>query len=270
LAIRVGCEFTWRPEILTEAVFQVEPRPDGPQLVCQEWATEPMLRSRCYTDRFGNICRRMELPPGKVTIRYDALAVVDDAIDDADQDAVELAPQDLPDDVISFTLPSRFCHPELLADAAWQHFGAMAPGYRRVQAICQFVHDHVKFQAGASSPTTTAVDIYRAQTGVCRDFAHLMITFCRALNIPARYAFGYLPDIGVPVSDDPMDFCAWTEIFLGGRWYTFDPRNNARRAGRVLIGRGRDAVDVAMVTAIGGAELVTMLVWAQERTEAAG
>jgi transglutaminase-like putative cysteine protease len=264
LTIDVGCEFTWTPEVPTAAVFQVEPRPDGPQLVRQEWTTDPLLRSRCYTDRFGNICRRLVLPPPNATIAFHARALVDDGVDDADPGAAELAPQDLPDDVIAFTLPSRFCHPEVLADAAWEHFGTVAPGYRRVQAICDFVHHHLKFSAGASSPMTTAVDVYRSQTGVCRDFAHLMITLCRALNIPARYAFGYLPDIGVPEPYDPMDFCAWTEVFLGGRWYTFDPRNNALRAGRVLIGRGRDAVDVAMVTAFGGAELVTMQVWADE------
>lgn len=250
--------------MVTAAIFQVEPRPDGAQLIRQEWTTVPTLRSRCYTDRFGNICRRFALPPGDVRVRYDALAVVDDGVDDADEYATEVSPMNLPDEVVPFTLPSRFCHPEILADAAWQHFGHLLPGYRRVQSICDFVHSYVKFEAGSSSPTTTAVDVYHSQTGVCRDFAHLMITLCRALNIPARYVFGYLPDIGVPAPCDPMDFCAWTEVFLGNRWYIFDPRNNARRAGRVLIGRGRDAVDVAMVTAFGGAELVTMEVWADQ------
>lgn len=263
LTVRVGCEFTWKPEVLTEAVFQVEPRSDGPHLIRQSWTTSPFLPSRIYTDSFGNTCRRMALTPGDVSIGYLADAVVPDGIDAADLDAPEVSPVDLPDNVLDFTLPSRFCHSEVLADAAWEHFGALPPGYRRVQSIADFVHDHVKFSPGSSAPTTTAVDVYNSQKGVCRDFAHLMITFCRALNIPARYAFGYLPDIGVPVSDDPMDFCAWTEVFLGGQWYTFDPRNNLRRAGRVLIGRGRDAVDVAMVTAFGGAQLVTMLVVAE-------
>jgi len=145
---------------------------------------------------------------------------------------------------------------------AWELFGATEPGGARVQAICDWVHDNIAFQYGTSNPLTTAVDVLEQRKGVCRDLAHVAITFCRALNIPARYVFGYLPDIYVPPNPAPMDFAAWMEVYLGDRWWTFDPRNNERRVGRVLIGRGRDALDVAMLTTFGPAVFRSMAVWA--------
>jgi transglutaminase-like putative cysteine protease len=163
-----------------------------------------------------------------------------------------------------YLLPSRFCLSDLLYDKAWELFGATDVGYPRAQAVSDWVHEHVTWQGNASSPTTTAANVLESGAGVCRDFAHLGITFLRALNMPARYVFGYLPDIGVPDPGVPMDFCAWLEVYLGGRWFTFDPRNNQRRTGRVVIGRGRDALDVAMVTSYGGAALETLTVWADE------
>ena len=147
---------------------------------------------------------------------------------------------------------------------AWQLFGGIDSGWGRVQAICDWVHGNIRFQYGTSNSLTTAADVCSAGVGVCRDFAHLAVTFCRALNIPARYVFGYLPDIGVPPPDAPMDFCAWMEVYLGGRWWTFDPRNNQPRIGRVLVGRGRDALDVAMLTTYGSPRLKKMTVWADE------
>ncbi len=266
LTLGVGCTFVWKSEIATASVLQVEPRTDGPEVVRQEWSTQPRVGSRSYIDRFGNTCRRLVFPPGDLTLTYDADVLVSSDIDERDFYAPEVAPADLPDDALAFTLPSRFCQSDVLGDAAWKHFGHLAPGQSRVQAVCDFVHHHLTFRAGSSLPTTSAVDVYQSAEGVCRDFAHLMITFLRALNIPARYAFGYLPDIGIPPPYEPMDFCAWTEVYLGGRWYTYDPRNNMPRAGRVLIGRGRDAVDVAMVTSYGGPELVEMTVRAELRT----
>ena len=166
--------------------------------------------------------------------------------------------------MLSYTLPSRFCPSDELGEIAWELFGTVPQGWGRVQAISDWVHGEVSFGYGSSSPTTTAVDVLAARAGVCRDFAHLGITLCRALSIPARYAFGYLPDIGVPPSDAPMDFAAWMEVFLGGRWWTFDPRNGVPRVGRVLIGRGRDALDVAMVSTFGKVELDSMVVWADQ------
>jgi transglutaminase-like putative cysteine protease len=158
----------------------------------------------------------------------------------------------LPDGVLCFVMPSRFCLPDELGHEAWQRFGALDPGWGRVQAIVDYVHGYLEFVPGASNPWTTAGDAYRAGQGVCRDFAHLAITFCRALNIPARYVFGYLPEIGIPAGPpEAMDFAAWFEVYLDGRWRTFDARNNRPRTGRVVVGRGRDAVDVALTTSFG-------------------
>ena len=163
-------------------------------------------------------------------------------------------------------MPSRYCLSDVLADEAWTRFGGLTPGYGRVQAICDYVHNHLTFQYGSSTPLSTAADVNLAGCGVCRDFTHLAISFCRALNIPARYVFGYLPDLDVPLDPNPMDFAAWMEVWLGDRWWTFDPRNNIRRKGRIVIGRGRDALDVAMATTYGGPLLESMVVQAEEVT----
>jgi transglutaminase-like putative cysteine protease len=152
----------------------------------------------------------------------------------------------------------------VLHDPAWELFGAVEPGWPRVQAVCDWVHDHIRFDGAASSPLTTAYDVWQSRAGVCRDFTQLGITLCRALNVPARYVAGYLPDIGVIPPDSPMDFCSWFEAWLDGRWWTFDPRNNVPRIGRVVIARGRDALDAAMVTTWGSAQLQVMTVWADE------
>jgi transglutaminase-like putative cysteine protease len=197
-------------------------------------------------------------------LRYEAVVSVPDATEPADLDARELPVAELPDEALLYTLPSRYVSSDVLADEAWQLFGALPPGYRRVQAICDHVNGSLRFAYGSSTSTTTAADARAAGVGVCRDFTHLAISYCRALNIPARYVFGYLPDLDVDPLPEPMDFAAWMEVLLDGGWWTFDPRNNRRRKGRVLIGRGRDAVDVAMLTTYGGAVLRRMDVWAEE------
>jgi transglutaminase-like putative cysteine protease len=263
--VHVGCEFVQRAQIPTHAVLQVEPRTDGDfQMVDARWDEQTSAASRTYVDVLGNVCRRLTLPAGRSVTRFDAHADVSPKEDGVDAGAVEVPPEALPDTVLSYTLPSRFCPSDELGDIAWELFGAVPQGWSRVQTISDWVHENVAFRYGGSASTATAVDVLTARAGVCRDFAHLGVALCRALSIPARYAFGYLPDIGVPPPDDPMDFCAWMEVFLGGRWWTFDPRNGARRIGRVLIGRGRDALDVAMVSTFGTVELESMLVWADE------
>lgn len=263
MRVGVGCEFVQVAVVPTHAVLQVEPRLDAGTLVTDEVWSATMVTST-YLDGFGNRCRRLTLPVGTSTLVYRGVAVVSGCLDAEDTVAAEITPGDLPDDTLVYTLPSRFCPSDELADAAWELFSGVPPGWGRVQAICDWVHAEISFGYGTSSPTKTAADVYGDRRGVCRDFAHLAVTFCRALNIPARYVFGYLPDVGVAASADPMDFAAWTEVFLGGSWWTFDPRNNERRAGRVLIGRGRDATDVAMVTTFGAPELQSMTVWADE------
>ena len=265
MRVRVGCEFVHNLDAPVHAVVQVEPRFDGPfRLRSERWSPEPDLASSKYIDAFGNLCRRIDLPAGRSVLRYDAVVEVAREADPAWPAAPEVAPSDLPDEALAFTLPSRLCPSDELASAAFERFGDVAPGWDRVQAINDWVHAEVGFSFGSGTPVTTAADVLHARKGVCRDFAHLAITFCRALRIPARYVFGYLPDIDVEPAEEPMDFCAWMEVFLGGSWWTFDPRNNRRRIGRVLIGRGRDALDVAMLTTFGAAPLQSMVVWADE------
>jgi transglutaminase-like putative cysteine protease len=265
--LRVGCEFRYTAEVETEAVFQVQPLTGGPATVGRAgWETEPPLHRHSYADSYGNVCQRLRLPAGKSRLRYDALVAVPDATEAVDLDAREIPPAQLPDETLPYTLPSRYCLPDVLGDEAWSLFGSVPPGYRRVAAICEHVHGALRFEYGSSSPTTTAAEAYAAGVGVCRDFAHVAISFCRALSIPTRYVFGYLPDLDLPPAPEPMDFAAWLEVYLDGSWWTFDPRNNSTRKGRVLIGRGRDAVDVAMVTTFGGPLLDQMEVWAEEVT----
>lgn len=265
MLVRVGCSFVHVATIPTHAVLQVEPRPDlGATVVEETWNNDPPAMGSTYLDLYGNLCRRLTIPDGHSSLNYDALVEVDSSPDPVRVEAREVAADELPADALVFTLPSRYCPSDELADAAWSLFGSVDPGWNRVQAIGDWVHDTVEYTSGSSTPLTTAVDVYKARAGVCRDFAHLAVTFCRALSIPARYAVGYLPDIGVTPPDEPMDFCAWTEVFLDDRWWTFDPRNNVPRIGRVLIGCGRDALDVAMITAFGGVGLETMAVRADE------
>lgn len=232
----------------------------------ESWEVKPEAALTEFTDLFGNANRRVVLGVGDARLRYDAVVEVPDLVDDLGEGAPQHPIEELPGHVTHFLLPSRYCVSDLLMPTAWELFGGTAPGWSRAQAISDRVHDHLGFEYGASDPQTTAKDAWDRQRGVCRDFAHLFIAFCRAMNVPARYVFGYLPDIGVEPPDDPMDFCAWAEVYLGGRWWTFDPRNNRRRVGRVVIGRGRDAVDVAMVTSWGPATLREMEVWADQVT----
>ena len=263
--MRVGCEFIHDAEVATPAVFQVTPLGvDGVSVTRERWRIEPRSPLREYRDVYSNRCHRLTLPAGRSRVAYDAVVRVPDAAEEADETAPEVAPGELPDQVLIYLTPSRYCLPDVLADEAWARFGGLPRGYRRVQAVCQYVHDHLEFAYGSSSPTSTAVDVNAAGYGVCRDFTHLAITFCRALNIPARYVFGYLPEWDASPDPSPPDFAAWMQVWLGDRWWTFDPRNNVRRKGRILIGRGRDASDVAMVTSFGRPILQSMTVIAEQ------
>lgn len=261
--LRVGCDFTYEASAPTPAVFQVQPSASSwVELRSEAWSSTPPMALRSYVDLYDNPCTRVVLPVGVSSFRYTAEVVVPDSVEDSDVTAREIAPDDLPDHALVYTLPSRYCLPDVLGDEAWERFGAHEPGYARVQAICDHVHSHLTFAYGSSTPWTTAADVNSTRFGVCRDFTHLAISLCRALNIPARYVFGYLPHLDVPDDGAEMDFAAWMEVWLEDRWWTFDPRNNVRRKGRVVIGRGRDAADVAMATTFGGPELLTMTVHA--------
>lgn len=263
----LGSSFRFSATAPTAAVFITEPESsDRVQISNGGWKISPNLASTTYRDSFGNLCRRLVLPVGITTLSWRGIATVPDALDDADPNAIEMWPSDLPDDVLQFTLPSRFCESDVLARQAWKLFGSMTPGYGRVQAICTWVHSYLSYVTGSTIATDTAVNAFTTGVGVCRDFAHLMITMCRALNIPARYTFGYLPDMDVVPIPTPMDFHAWCEVYLGGRWYTFDPRHDALRKGRVVLAHGRDAADTAMVTTYGGPWMQNMTVIAEEQT----
>ena len=217
-----------------------------------------------YRDLYGNWCSRMNAPAGKVTISTD-VTIRDSGLPDVTFDKGDQVPVEcLPDDALVYLLPSRFCESDELLDISWNLFQHAKPGLGRVKAICDFVQNRIRFDYMKARTTRTAKEAYDERVGVCRDYAHLAIAFCRALNIPARYCTGYLSDVGTPKPYPPGDFAAYIEVYLGGQWMTFDPRNNVPRIGRILIARGRDAADVAMVTTFGPNTLDNFRVWTDE------
>jgi transglutaminase-like putative cysteine protease len=220
-----------------------------------------------YTDTFGNSCTRIVAPAGVTTISSDFEVYDTGQPDLVPVDALQHEIQDLPDDVLQFLLGSRYCDTDRLSDFAWENFSETPLGWARVQAICDFVHNHIAFDYLKADALRTAHGGFTEKTGVCRDFAHLAITLCRCMNIPARYCTGYLGDIGVPPVPDPMDFSAWFEVYLGGHWHTVDARHNAPRIGRILMATGRDATDVAISTSFGPTKLVEFSVITEEVTE---
>ena len=219
-----------------------------------DMSSEPSRRD--YQDAFGNICTRLILPPGETTLSTDFIIADTGEPDLQSPDAVQHAVDDLPDEVIVYLLGSRYCDTDRLSDVAWSMFGATAEGWPRVQAIVDFAHGHMTYGYEHASSTRTAWDGYQDRVGVCRDFAHLAVTLCRCMNIPARYCSGYLGDIGVVPPDVAMDFHAWFEVYLGGCWHSFDARHRHPRIGRILMACGRDATDTALTTAFGPTRLV--------------
>jgi transglutaminase-like putative cysteine protease len=217
-----------------------------------------------YRDSFGNWCNRLVAPAGSFSLRTDTIVRDPGRPDPSELDAVQHQIQALPSETIMFLIGSRYCETDRLADEAWRLFKHTPLGWPRVQAICDFVHNHITFGYEHSSATRSAADVYSGRRGVCRDYAHLAIAFCRCLNIPARYCTGYISDIGVPPPHSPMDFAAWMEVYLGGRWHVFDPRNNTPRKGRVLMAYGRDAADVPLTHAFGPSKLTGFRVWTEE------
>ncbi len=204
-----------------------------------------------HLDTFGNISRRMVAPRGGIRLESEGVIHDSGEPDRLSPSAHETPPARLPDEALVYLLGSRYCETDKLANQAWSLFGQTAPGWARVQAITEFVHNHLTFGYDFARNTRTAAEAFEEKVGVCRDFAHLAVTLCRCMNIPARYCNGYLGDIGVPPNPAPMDFNAWFEVYLGGRWHTFDARHNEPRIGRVVIARGRDATDVAMISSFG-------------------
>ena len=221
------------------------------------------LPTREYIDAYGNRMTRLIAPGGSVKLWSDCVIEVDGVPDPVVADAQQHKVEDLPDEVLQFLVASRYCDSDTLSDFAWKQFAGTAPGWARVQAICDYAHNETTFGYKFGRPTKTASEVWKEKTGVCRDFAHLAVTLCRAMNIPARYASGYLGDIGWH-DTGAGDFSAWFEAYLGGRWYTFDARFNKPRIGRILMVRGTDAADVAIITSFGTYDLTYFRVWTDE------
>ena len=223
--------------------------------------TDPPVPITAYRDHFGNWCSRIVAPSGRIRIASTAVVRDTGALDAAVPSACQHPVQDLPEETLVFLLGSRYCDTDRLSETAWTLFGHTPLGWPRVQAICEFVHNHITFGYRHARATRTASEAFGERVGVCRDYAHLAVAFCRCMNIPARYCTGYLGDIGVPPAPDPMDFAGWFEAYLGNAWHTFDPRNLVPRVGRVLIARGRDATDVAISNTFGPNVLTSFKVW---------
>ena len=265
MLIRIGFELSIESAQETPLLLALSPHSSYSNRIIgsHHVRTEPNVPAEEYVDTFGNRRTRIVAPVGKLTMWSDCIVEDDGQPDPYNWNARQHEIPALPADTLEFLTASRYCEVDELVANAWVLFGNTAPGWGRVQAICNWVHSHLTFGYNFGRPTKTAVDALRERTGVCRDFAQLSVALCRAMNIPARYASGYLGDIGVPPSG-PGDFCAWFEVFLEGQWYTFDARYNTPRIGRVLMVRGRDAADVAMLTSFGSYNMTLLRVWTDE------
>ncbi|MGZ9065848.1 MAG: transglutaminase-like domain-containing protein, partial [Burkholderiales bacterium] len=242
MLIRAGYEITYECAQATPMLLVLSVHPGRmPDLrTPHHIAVTPQVRAEDYIDGFGNLCTRVVAPPGRTIISTEFIVEDSGRADAVVPDACQHAVDDLPSDTLVFLLGSRYCDTEHLTELAWRLFSKTPPGWSRVQAICDYVHNRIEFGYDHACATRTAFQGHTECKGVCRDFAHLAIALCRCMNILARYCTGYLGDIGVPPVPDPMDFSAWFEAYLGGRWYTFDARHNTPRIGRILIARGRD------------------------------
>lgn len=266
MRISAGCQIAYECPQPTPMLLMISPHPCRvPDLLgSHEVSFDPPIPWREYQDAFGNTCTRILAPPGRLVIStrftIEDSGLPDDVVPAAWQRPIE----ELPDDKLVFLLGSRYCDTDKLTDLAWSLFGHTRPGWDRVQAICDYTHDRISFGYEHASATRSASDAFHERRGVCRDYAHLAVAFCRCLNIPARYCTGYLGDIGVPPPHGPMDFAAWFEVYLDDRWHTFDARNNTPRIGRILMARGRDATDVAIATTFGTCMLAEFQVFTDE------
>ena len=269
MQIRVGYEIVYQCPRETPMILMLHIHYSRAEdiVIPDHLKTNPVIPFTSYRDLFGNWCTRIVAPAGR--LQLSATGVVNDT---GETDVIVPAARqhdlkDLPEDTLVFLMGSRYCETDLLSNAAWQLFGSTTPGWQRVQAICDFVHNHIVFGYENARPTKTAWEAFQERRGVCRDYAHLAVSFCRCMNIPARYCAGYLGDMGTPPPYGVMDFAAWFEVYLEGAWHTFDARNNTPRIGRVLMARGRDAADVAIATTFGPNTLESFQVWTDEVVE---
>jgi transglutaminase-like putative cysteine protease len=264
--IRAGYDIAFQcfQETPMVLMLSIEPARVGDLLSEHRIRFSPDVASHDYVDMFGNTCTRIVVPPGLIEISNDFLIADSGLPDVVAPDARQLEVGELPDDVLIYLLGSRYCDTQKLSELAWSLFGTMPSGWLRVRAICDYAHDRISFGYQHARNDRTAWEGHEERIGVCRDFAHLAVALCRCMNIPARYCTGYLGDIGVPVDPAPMDFSAWFEVYLDGRWFTFDARHNHPRIGRVVMARGRDAADVAISTNFGAVQLVRFSVITEE------
>lgn len=258
MLLDVGCEISFTVPNPSLMVLMLNLHPS---IVAKSRGSErsyvmPPLPATEYVDLYGNRCTRVFAPAGRVSFRHEAIVETSGLADPQDWSVLQFPVQNLPDETLLYLLPSRYCEVDSeLKELAWTTFGRLPAGWPLVQGICDYVNAHIRFDYMLARANRTALEVFHEQVGVCRDYMHLAITFCRCLNVPARYCTGYLGDIGVPPTASPMDFSAWFEVFLGGQWYAFDARNNMPRIGRTLIARGRDAADVALTTIFGANRL---------------
>ncbi|MDQ2065165.1 transglutaminase family protein [Xinfangfangia sp. CPCC 101601] len=265
MQIKLGYDIEIACDQPTEVIALMDPHPDLAGQIVQSSGLQitPDVSHRSYIDRYGNKCLRFTAPAGKTRLTCDNHLKINDSPEVWDESLTQSALSDLPDEVISYLLASRYCETDLMMAKAWELFGQTPPGWPRVRAIFDYVNSHLTFGYPHARATRTASEAWAEGKGVCRDFAHLAITFCRCMNIPARYANGYLGDIGVPADPAPMDFNAWAEVWLGDQWVTFDARHNTPRIGRVVIARGRDATDIPLLHSFGPHVLTHFKVWTE-------
>jgi len=264
--IRLGCKLDYDLPAATPMIVMLNVHHSRvADLEHPDWlVTDPSVPTESYRDSFGNWCYRLVGPAGRLSLGTDTVIRDDGLVDVTDLDAPQHPVEELPSDTLLFLLGSRYCETDALSEEAWRLFAATPADGRRVQAICDFVHRHVRFGYEHSRATRTAAETYAEGHGVCRDYAHLAVAFCRCMNIPSRYCTGYVSDIGQPPPHAEMDFAAWMEVYLGGRWWVFDPRNNVPLAGRIKIAHGRDAADVPLTHTFGPNTLVGFKVWVDE------
>lgn len=269
MLIRVGYEIVFESPVPVPMTLMLYTHPSRAATLQkpEQINLDPDIPIQEFIDSFGNRCARIVAPAGHLRLRNDVVVEDSGQPDPIHWNAQQHSVPDLPVETLQYLLGSRYCEVDRLSDIAWNLFGETQPGWSRVQTICDWTHLNIRYGYEYARATKTAYEVYSEGTGVCRDFTQLAITFCRCLNIPARYASGYLGDINVPLVPTPMDFHAWFEVFLDGQWHTFDARHNVPRVGRILMARGRDAVDVALTTSFGANKLVKFNVWAQELQE---
>ncbi len=270
MRIKIGFDIGYGADVPTPMVIMLNIHPSrrADLIGTDDIIGDPPTPISFYRDGFGNACGRLVVPPGGVVLSSRAVVRDSGLPDVIVPNAVQLPIEQLPDECLVYLMGSRYCETDRLTDLAWSLFKDTPPGWARVQAICDYVHNHLTFGYQFAAPTKSAHDVHLERRGVCRDFAHLAVTLCRCMNIPARYCTGYLGDIGVAPVDEPMDFSAWFEVYLSGTWHTFDARHNTPRIGRILMGRGRDAADVPLSNSFGRTTLTRFQVYTDELVEA--